>query len=104
MTSVPLPEGAVTVYDEAEKGTLEVPSGPLTVAAFGLVNGKVEELKPSTVIPSGVPVSSSEATKPPAKKKVSKWILWTLWFNTYRCVSMVVSTSLISDFASGLIQ
>ena len=103
MTSVPLPEGAVTVYDEAEKGTLEVPSGPVTVTAFGLVDGKVEEIKPSAVMSSGAPISS-EATKPPAKKKkVSKWILWTLWFNTYRCVS-IVSTSRISDFASGLIQ
>ena len=105
MTSVLLPEGGVTVYDEAEKGTLEVPSGPLTVETFGLVTGKVEESKPSTVIPSGVPVSNSVATKPPAKKKkVSKWILWTLWFNTYRCVSVIMSTSRISDFASGLIQ
>ena len=101
MTSVLLPKGGVTVYDEAEKGTLEVPSGPLTVETFGLVNGKVEESKPSTVLPSGVPVSSSVATKPPAqKKKVSKWILWTLWFNTYRCVSAIMSTSRISDFVS----
>jgi hypothetical protein len=24
--------------------------------------------------------------KPPAKKKASKWILWNLWFNTYRYI------------------
>lgn len=103
MASAPLPDGSVTVYDDAEKGTLEVPSGTTSVATF--VDGKVEELKPSAVTPSIVPVGAIEATKPPAKKKkVSKWILWTLWFNTYRCVSMIVSTSLISDFASGLIQ
>jgi len=102
MPSVHLPEAAVTVYDDAEKGTLEVPSGPLTVATFGLLNEKVDEIKPSTTISSGVPVSS-EATKPPVKKKVSRWLLWTLWFNTYRCVS-IVSTSRISDVASGLIH
>ena len=104
MTSIPLPEGAsaVTVYDEAEKGTLELPSARITVATFGVVNEKVDEiLQPSTVVSSGVPVRS-EVTKPPAKKKVSKWILWTLWLNTYRWVS-IVSTSRISDFASGLI-
>jgi len=26
----------------------------------------------------------AETSKPPANPKVSKWILWTLWFNTYR--------------------
>jgi hypothetical protein len=102
MTSIPLPEGAsaVTVYDEAEKGTLELPSARITVATFGVVNEKVDEIQPSTVISSGVPVRS-EVAKPPAKEKVSRWILWTLWFNTYRWV-WIVSTSRISDFASGL--
>ena len=105
MASIPLPEGAiaVTVYDEAEKGTLELPSARITVATFGVVNEKVDEIQPSTVISSGVPVVRSEVAKPPAKGKVSKWILWSLWFNTYRWAS-IVSTSRISDFASGLIQ
>jgi hypothetical protein len=31
---------------------------------------------------------------------VSKWILLTLWFNTYRLVS-IISASRVSDFASG---
>ena len=105
MASIPLPEGAiaVTVYDEAEKGTLELPSARITVATFGVVNEKVDEIQPSTVISSGVPVVRSEVAKPPAKGKVSKWFLWSLWFNTYRWAS-IVSTSRISDFASGLIQ
>ena len=108
MTSIPLPDSeaasAVTVYDEAEKGTLELPSARSTVATFGVNNEKVDEIQSqaSTVISSDVPVRS-EVAKPPAKGKVSKWILWTLWFNTYRWVS-IVSTSRISDSASGLIQ
>jgi hypothetical protein len=106
MTSVPLPEGAIAVYDEAEKGTLELHSGPITVADLGLVNEKVDEKpKPSTTISTEVVPSSdatAKATKPHAKrKKVSRWILWTLWFNTYRCVS-ILPASRISNSASGL--
>jgi hypothetical protein len=105
MTSISLPEGAITAYDEAEKGTLEFHSGPITVAGLGLVNEKVyEKPKPSTAISTEVVPSSdttARVTKPHAKKKVSKWILWTLWFNTYRCIS-TMSASHISNSASGL--
>jgi len=106
MTSVPLPEGTVAVYDEAEKGTLELHSGPITVAGLGLANEKVDEKpKPSTAIFTEVVPSSDAtaiATKPHAKrKKVSRWILWTLWFNTYRCIS-IMSVSRISNSAFGL--
>jgi hypothetical protein len=87
MSSVPLSEGAAPAYDEAEKGTLELHSGPIAIVPSGVVNEK--------------PKPSAEATKPPAKKKVSRWILWTLWFNTYRSVS-IMSTSHISNPVSGL--
>jgi len=90
MTSVPLPEGALTVYDEAEKGPL---TGPVTVADLGLVNEKVEEkVKPSNVISAEVFPAAASPAKPPAKKKVSKWILWQLWFNTYRKLFTFVVT------------
>jgi hypothetical protein len=105
MTSAPRPEGAIAAYDEAEKGTLELHSGPITVADLGLVNEKVDEKPelPTPISTEVVPSSDATAivTKPHAKrKKVSKWILWTLWFNTYRCVS-VTSASRISNSASG---
>jgi hypothetical protein len=88
MSSEPLPSGAIAVYDEAEKGTLELHSGPITVTDLGVINDKVE-MKPSAAISAEViPAAGgaiAKATKPPAKKKkVSRWILWTLWFNTYR--------------------
>lgn len=30
------------------------------------------------------------------KKKVSKWILWQLWFDTYRCVSRTLITLIMN--------
>jgi hypothetical protein len=104
MTSVSLPDGgALTVYDDAEKGTLDVHSGPFTVAALGLGDEKFDEkAKPPGIISAEVVPTTASSTKPPAKKKkVSKWILWQLWFNTYRCVS-IMSAGLISNPASGL--
>jgi hypothetical protein len=91
MSSIPLSDSALPAYDDAEKGTLELHSGPIT-------NMSSDE-KPK------LPTSdaSARATKPPAKakKEVSRWILWTLWFNTYRSVS-IMSTSCISNPASDL--
>ena len=104
MTSVSLPDGgALTVYDDAEKGTLDVHSGSFTVAALGLGDEKFDEkAKPPGIITAEVVPATASPTKPPAKKKkVSKWILWQLWFNTYRCVS-IMSAGLISNPASGL--
>jgi len=49
--------------------------------------------KPGSVYPSGekyeIKLESESPPKPvsapkPAKKKVSRWIVWHLWFNTYR--------------------
>jgi hypothetical protein len=103
MASIPPPTDATRAYDEAEQGTQDFHSRPTTSSAESaptLIDEKVVdggEAKPPVVIPSElVPVTPS---KPPSKK-VSKWILWTLWFNTYRWVS-IMSTSLVSDFASG---
>lgn len=53
----------------------------------------VSNSKPGSVYPSGekyeIKLESESPPKPvsvpkPAKKKVSRWILWNLWFNTYR--------------------
>jgi hypothetical protein len=91
-------------YDEAERGTQEAHPGPPTVPARALIDEKMvdgKEAKSSLVVSSEVvPVSNAPTPKPPAKKKVSKWILWKLWFNTYRYV-WTMSASRISDTASG---
>lgn len=89
MSTGPNEKGPIPVYSDAEKGTLEVlpPQSPTTTydekKAMDLV----------TVYPlSSVPALKKDAPSPPVgvmrpqkpKKKVSKWILWTIWFNTYR--------------------
>lgn len=100
MASVPPPKDAPNAYDEAERGTQDshsIHSGPTTVSAPGSIDEKVVEeiVKPPVVISSDVvPVSKATPSKPPAK--VSRWILWTLWFNTYRSVSM--SAGLLAVF------
>ena len=57
-------ECAIPADDSAERGTLE---------------SKVKE---------AIPVPNPPTNKARAKKKVSKWVLWQLWFNTYRYVSI----------------
>jgi hypothetical protein len=42
----------------------------------------------SDALPIAVPVSLGTQTKLPVKKKACKWTLWTLWFNTYRYLSL----------------
>lgn len=111
MASLSPPKDAPNAYDEAERGTQDVHSDTTvstTVSAPGSIIEKVvdgREVKPpailsSEIVPVSVPVSNVTPPKPPAKKKVSRWILWTLFFNTYRSVS-IMSASLISDHASG---
>ncbi|KAF8497085.1 hypothetical protein F5888DRAFT_1613896 [Russula emetica] len=95
MASVPPPKDAPDAHDEAERGTQDVHSGPTTVSAPESIGEKVvdgEKVKPSVVISSEVlPVTKATPPKPPAKK-VSKWILWKLWFNTYRKLFTFVVT------------
>jgi hypothetical protein len=92
MASLPPPKDAPNAYDEAERGTQDAHSGPTTVSAPGSIDEKVVgegKVKPPVVISSEVaPVNNATPSKPPAKR-VSKWILWTLWFNTYRSVSIM---------------
>ncbi|KAH9998969.1 hypothetical protein BJV77DRAFT_1064469 [Russula vinacea] len=98
MASVPPLEGAPNAYDEAEQGTLEAPSGPTTVSAPESINEKTvdgKEVDPSqaVIFPSEIiPVNNATTSEPPVKRKVSKWILWSLWFNTYRKLFTFVVT------------
>lgn len=66
-------------HDDAEKGTLDlVRNSP----ASPQLEKKGLESPPTT---AALPVILPKTDKPkPAKKKVSRWILWQLWFNTYR--------------------
>lgn len=85
------PQNEALVYNDAEKGTLEVVSLPnlskqypdeKTVALVDTPPAKFLDVKQA--LPP--PATKKPAAKP--KRKVSKWILFTLWFNTYRSVSM----------------
>lgn len=104
MASLSPPKDTPNAYDEAERGTQDVHSDrtvSTAVSAPGSINEKVvDEVKPpaiisSEVVPVSVPVSNVTPPKPPAKKKkVSRWILWTLFFNTYRSVSIMSASRL----------
>ena len=87
MSSISASESTSPSYDAAEKATLEVYAGPADVTTLD-----EKRVDSSVVVTSeAVPPSREAAIKPPPakKKKVSKWILWNLWFNTYRFVSII---------------
>ncbi|EIW85248.1 hypothetical protein CONPUDRAFT_98130 [Coniophora puteana RWD-64-598 SS2] len=87
------------VYGDAEKGTLEVHS-PQVAATH-----EKSEKKPIDITVFPVPALKKDApTTPPAKpaakpkpkRKVSRWILWVIWYNTYRkFFTFVLSINLI---------
>jgi hypothetical protein len=94
MSSGPYRNGVAPDYQDAEKGTLE----PLSTKSIPSPNNSRGEKEPKeflNVFPApgvNVPTLKKESlptgpTKPApkAKLKVSKWILFKLWFNTYRC-------------------
>jgi hypothetical protein len=80
---------------DPEKGTLDPlpfqllcsddPRNPPDIADSppGCPASKQEEEAAVTTTMSEVIVT--EKSEPPAKLKVSKWVLWTVWFNTYKC-------------------
>ena len=91
MLPVSAPESAAPAYDAAEKGTLEDHSKPPSVTTLALSDQTRVDTPPDAskeVIPIPKPITTK-----PSTKKVSKWILWQLWFNTYRYVS-IMSTRL----------
>lgn len=96
MSSEPtVPKVIIPAYDDAEKGTHEPPR---PVQPSYLADEKKDpfandEKKALAVTAMPVPAMKKEThAAPPAKpapkpkKKVSKWVLWQLWFNTYRYV------------------
>ncbi|KAH9028099.1 hypothetical protein EDB85DRAFT_1892674 [Lactarius pseudohatsudake] len=85
------PEFSAPAYDAAEKGTLENHSGPASVATLVLTDEKKKVDTPLVQSKEVIPIPKPPTTKPPAKK-VSRWILWQLWFNTYRKLFTFVFT------------
>lgn len=85
MSSPPAP-----AYSEAEKGLLDVPSRPQTAYPKDEKKNLFPDEKKEDVAANSVAVvelkKETRPAKPPPKpkKKASKWILWQLWFNTYR--------------------
>lgn len=74
--------------DDAEKGIASVYPGEI---AINFTNEK-GDLTTSEIVPvlpeekkaQSTPPKAAQTASKPAKRKVSKWILWQLWFNTYR--------------------
>jgi len=78
-------------HDDAEKGVLDLSSQINTPPVIGDSEKKALASLPPVAAP--LPVVLTKTDKPkPAKKKVSKWILWKLWFNTYRKLFTLVMT------------
>jgi len=83
-------EPAAPAYDAAEKGTLEPAMPPQAL----ILSSKDEKMlmQEKEALPS---LEKAAAPKPPVKKpkkKVSKWILWQLWYNTYRKLFTITFT------------
>lgn len=87
MSSEIPPKDAAPAYSEAEKGALDVQIRPVEVA----FNDEKKDLTVTQVIPvpsappkKESPAAPAKTAGKPAKRKVPKWILWQLWYNTYR--------------------
>lgn len=85
MSSELPPKGAAPAYDEAEKGALDVHIRPVEVA----FNDEKKDLTVTQVLPVSPPVKEAQpppakAPGKPAKRKISRWILWQLWYDMYR--------------------
>jgi len=74
------PNEQAPAYDAAEKGTLEI-AAPAAVFTLSSKDEKKMFDEKHTTIQGWEKMSAPKGGK---KKKVSKWILWKLWFNTYR--------------------
>jgi hypothetical protein len=92
MSSVPS-ESISPPYDAAEKGTAEIDVVlPAAVTAVDEKKGDSSAIAVTTEVvpPNSADTATATATanaKPP-KREVPMWIRWTLWFNTYRFVSI----------------
>ena len=77
-------EPRVDTYNDAEKGTVEVATITVPPTSYPGDEKKVDNsiALPEVKKENATPPAKKSPPKP--KKKVSKWIRWTLWFNTYR--------------------
>lgn len=101
-------DATVPAYSDAEKGLIDIhaphPTTTVPASAFSAhttsypLDEKKADLTSPTLFPP--PLEKKEAPPPAAKpspkkkKKASKWVLWRLWFNTYRFVVLFVQKSL----------
>ena len=95
---------AAPAYSEAEKGTLEMPRAMEVAYPKDEKKGLYPDEKKEDVAVNTVAVPEMKKDSPAAvnrpkpaakpKKKVSKWILWQLWFNTYRFVPRLTACGL----------
>lgn len=97
LSSSPLPPRRSVImstlprHDDAEKGVLDLSSQTNSPPVIGDSEKKALGSLPPVAAP--LPVVLTKTDKPkPAKRKVSKWILWQLWFNTYRKLFTLVMT------------
>ncbi|EJD52904.1 hypothetical protein AURDEDRAFT_157458 [Auricularia subglabra TFB-10046 SS5] len=79
----------VAAYDDAEKGTGDAILPPRAAITHPSVVPSSKDEKDSSAFVSSskkldtpAPPPAKPAAKP--KRKVSRWVLWSLWFNTYR--------------------
>ncbi|SPQ25707.1 5ae41152-2301-4fa9-9a42-00ca209dd214 [Thermothielavioides terrestris] len=86
-----LPAGATitsSALDDAEKGIYDSTPGlpVLSSPASAHVDEKKELalISPTSDATAASPRPAQPAAKKPTKRKVSKWVLFRLWFNTYR--------------------
>ncbi|CDO70704.1 hypothetical protein BN946_scf184798.g19 [Trametes cinnabarina] len=91
MSSDPSPRGAAPAYDDAEKGVSEqvvvypVEKKPLSFPSDEKQDLYLSEKKDAAALqPPPVKRDPYALQKGAPKKKVSKWIIITLWYNTYR--------------------
>jgi hypothetical protein len=83
--------------NDAEKGMLEVRPDLKTLPTLPAYSSEkngglvVSAAKPVYVDPAQVvQVAPVKKAPPKPKRKVSKWIRWKLWFNTYRSDLIIV--------------
>lgn len=68
---------------DPEKGDLEVNPQPI-VSTKAANETTITEEKNNVIVKEVAVVPASPSSPPKAKHKVSRWIRWQLWFNTYR--------------------
>ncbi|PSR73757.1 hypothetical protein PHLCEN_2v10401 [Hermanssonia centrifuga] len=69
------------IIDDPEKGTSE-----LLEVLSPLRPQTDEKALPSVSVSVAIPSTKGFVTPKPSKRKVSRWVRFQLWFNTYRSV------------------